>query len=493
MAEGASPNTANHRNLSLCNECGSNPWKYRCPGCSIRSCSLACVNSHKKRTGCMGKRSHTEVVPLSQFDDNLLLSDYKLLEETKRVTDSARRKGSDFRGYFRLRLPNKLWNLRKAANRRKTCLLFFPPGMSKREKNNSRYNPRKNNIFWTIELRFYGTDVALLHHNVDEHGSLLSIFRKHLAPGPWNHKLRPFCDVQLEDLKLFVRKNPKGSKSLFRKLDIKAPIHRQFANITILEYPVIFVYLPSFDHDFEVETRKIPSIRDTVPPSICPRGTLYKVEEVEEGDGASDTIITDLMDCRKSEDSNVPSNTCLTNELATTDNAIHFTDKQIPKTSNGGFRHQLCEKNHAAPTPNLHESVDAGFYFDQEVRDAYSDLIGEMNPDDFLCLDGACDDDDELGEAIWYDMDESKRDDEDILWNSPLDPPGGYSFEISKGNVLGESKGNEGFKELEEAEGNVLKKMRIGDAGEIGDRFFFSDEVPFGEMELEEGEIPCFL
>ncbi|KAK8953347.1 hypothetical protein KSP40_PGU019046 [Platanthera guangdongensis] len=358
MAEGASPNTANLRNLSLCYECGSNPWKYRCPGCSIRSCSLACVNSHKKRTGCMGKRSHTEVVPLSQFDDNLLLSDYKLLEETKRVADSARRKSSDFHGYFHLRLPYKLWILRKAANRRKTCLLFFPPGMSKREKNNSRYNPR----------------------------------RKHLAPGPWNHKLRPFCDVQLEDLKLFVRKNPKGSKSLFRKLDIKAPIHRQFSNITILEYPVIFVYLPSFDHDFEVETWKIPSIRDTVPPSICPSpsGTLYKVEEVEEGDGASDTIITDLM-----------------------------------------------------------------FYFDQEVRDAYSDLIGEMNPDDFLCLDD--------------------------------------SFEISKGNVLGESKGNEGFKELEEAEGNVLKKMRIGNAGEIGDHFFFSDEVPFGEMELEEGEIPCCL
>lgn len=400
------------------------------------------------------------------------------------MTDSARRRGSDFHGYFRCRLPNKLWTLRKAANERNTRLLFFPPGMSKREKNKARYNHRSKTIFWTIELRFHGTDVALLHHGVDEHRSLLSIFQKHLAPGPWNHKLRPFCDVQLEDLKLFVRKSPKGSRSLFRKLDIKAPIHPQLANITILEYPVIFVYLPSCGHDFEVETGRTPFISDTVPPT-CPTGRLYKVEEVVEDEGASDTIVTDLMDTRKFENSSVPSNTRLTNEVVKADNAIHFTDNHISKASNGGFRHQLCE--------NGHESVDAGFYFDQEVKDAYSDLIGEMNPDDFLCLDGVYDDNDELGEAIWYGIDESKRDDEKMAWDGPLDQPAEYSFEVDMGTVLGESKGNEGFKDLEDAEGNVLKKRRLCDTGEIRDHFFFSDEVPFGEMELEEGEIPCFL
>ncbi|CAF2262286.1 unnamed protein product [Brassica napus] len=69
----------------VCGECKSNPWKYKCPGCSIRSCALPCVKAHKKRTGCTGKRKLTDFVPLSKFDDNLLLSDYNLLEETKRV------------------------------------------------------------------------------------------------------------------------------------------------------------------------------------------------------------------------------------------------------------------------------------------------------------------------------------------------------------------------------------------------------------------------
>uniref|UniRef100_A0A251T8L5 Box C/D snoRNA protein 1 n=1 Tax=Helianthus annuus TaxID=4232 RepID=A0A251T8L5_HELAN len=59
----------------LCDECKTNEFKYKCPGCSVRSCSLPCVKAHKQRTGCTGKRQQlTEFVPLSKFDDNLLLS-----------------------------------------------------------------------------------------------------------------------------------------------------------------------------------------------------------------------------------------------------------------------------------------------------------------------------------------------------------------------------------------------------------------------------------
>lgn len=57
----------------LCEECGQNPSKYKCPGCSLRTCSLPCVKSHKQRTSCTGKRP-TTFVPLSEFNDNLLIS-----------------------------------------------------------------------------------------------------------------------------------------------------------------------------------------------------------------------------------------------------------------------------------------------------------------------------------------------------------------------------------------------------------------------------------
>lgn len=62
------------KGLTKCEECKSNPSKYKCPGCSIQSCSLPCVKAHKTRTGCTGKRNQTQFVPISQFDDSILLS-----------------------------------------------------------------------------------------------------------------------------------------------------------------------------------------------------------------------------------------------------------------------------------------------------------------------------------------------------------------------------------------------------------------------------------
>jgi hypothetical protein len=58
----------------MCEECGKNVFKYKCPGCGVRSCGLECVKAHKTRTNCSGKRNRTAFVPISEFDDNVLIS-----------------------------------------------------------------------------------------------------------------------------------------------------------------------------------------------------------------------------------------------------------------------------------------------------------------------------------------------------------------------------------------------------------------------------------
>lgn len=74
-----------------CAECQENTFKYRCPACDIRTCSLACTRAHKQATGCTGKRSRTEMVTLAEFTERQLLSDYKFLEEAARLHDAAQR------------------------------------------------------------------------------------------------------------------------------------------------------------------------------------------------------------------------------------------------------------------------------------------------------------------------------------------------------------------------------------------------------------------
>ncbi|MCO5554204.1 hypothetical protein L7F22_007732 [Adiantum nelumboides] len=72
--EGGGEKRAMARGVVNCEECKKEVAKYKCPACSLRSCSLPCVRAHKTRTSCSGKRDRTGFVPMDSFDDAQLLS-----------------------------------------------------------------------------------------------------------------------------------------------------------------------------------------------------------------------------------------------------------------------------------------------------------------------------------------------------------------------------------------------------------------------------------
>lgn len=74
-----------------CQVCHQAVFKYKCPGCAARTCSLACCNEHKTSTGCSGRRDRLAFVAMKDFSDSNLLSDYRLLEEIQTADDNARR------------------------------------------------------------------------------------------------------------------------------------------------------------------------------------------------------------------------------------------------------------------------------------------------------------------------------------------------------------------------------------------------------------------
>ncbi|GLU16541.1 hypothetical protein SLE2022_329720 [Rubroshorea leprosula] len=366
---------------AFCEECKSHPSKYKCPACSLRSCSLPCVKAHKQRTGCNGKRNMTKFVPLSKFDDNLLLSDYNLLEEVKRIAESARRARAKLCGYSHFKLPFVLRSLRSAAASRGTRLWFQPNGMSKRGKNQTRYYQREKFISWTIEWRFHTTDVVLLDHGVHEEKNFCSVIENHLKPGPWNHQLRQFCEEPLEHLKFFICKYPKGPKSPFRSLDIKAPIRKQLANLVIVEYPVIHVFLPSHSCDFEVVrddcVNHKPHLKDS--PSTdneSPKGVTFHEEEIKE-DITSDPQVFDLAQHRSlSPMHQIHSQSRFEKSLNNLDNAL------LEDTGEGKSLHS---DSHAKESVDLE---DMKIDFDQGLLDIFSNIMAEINDDDFLHFGG---------------------------------------------------------------------------------------------------------
>lgn len=161
-------------------------------------------------------------------------------------------------------------------------------------------------------------------------------------------------------------------KALFKELDIKAPLRHQLAKVVVLEYPVIHVYLPSQSYDFEVF--RGDNHRKTTPN---PNGSLYDghgiangiafpEDELEEDDSFEPKVIDLLKQMnynpcqRVSEGSKV--------EGGVTDNSHH----QVGPTEQWDAGHMELE-------------------FEQELVDSFSDLVAEMNPDDF---DFGCDSDD---------------------------------------------------------------------------------------------------
>ncbi|KAM1703474.1 hypothetical protein ACFX13_029316 [Malus domestica] len=380
MEEGGGEAGSAIPNPKICQECKEKASKYKCPGCSVRSCSLPCVKVHKLRSGCTGKRPLTNFVPLSQMDNNQLLSDYNLLEEVKRIAESAQRLRNKFWRYNNFRLPFCLKSLRSAAASRRTKLLFLPSGMSKREKNQTRYDQRKKCISWTIEWRFHSTDIVLTDHEVNENMNLCSVIENHLKPGPWNHHLKLFCEEQLDSLKLFICKYPKGTRSPFCELDIRVPIRQQLANLVILEYPVIYVFLPSHSLDFEVVKNSPPAfskpeLRTYGRNDLSAGGVTFKEEELE------DNIYPKVFDLMRHETSSSPPN--ISNK------------RRCEKPPDDSFARPLsvtvetCNDSHSSSDAKkqvFFEDVD--FAFDQGLIDEYSDLMAEINPDDFLDLEG---------------------------------------------------------------------------------------------------------
>ena len=62
-----------------CEVCKETVFKYRCPRCLVKTCSLLCVNEHKLTSaGCNGQRDKTAFVSLDDFTDLNLLSGWSV-------------------------------------------------------------------------------------------------------------------------------------------------------------------------------------------------------------------------------------------------------------------------------------------------------------------------------------------------------------------------------------------------------------------------------
>ncbi|QRW16497.1 Zinc finger HIT domain-containing protein [Rhizoctonia solani] len=126
--------------VSQCALC-SQPSKYTCPRCSVKTCSLVCSKSHKSKDNCSGERDKAKYVPMNEYGWGALADDYSYLEDLGRNVATWGRDLSKGKGKWKGRSP-KLEALRVQLATRDIKIQFVAEGMEKRRLNQSSWDPR---------------------------------------------------------------------------------------------------------------------------------------------------------------------------------------------------------------------------------------------------------------------------------------------------------------------------------------------------------------
>jgi len=180
---------------SVCANCSASSPRYRCPGCSTTSCSLACVTAHKQQSGCTGKRPRSTYVPLHSFTANQLQHDLFFLEEVARNTQTTQRHpllphnsqqqrntrsrrggaadGEDEEGQpegvgpFSAKDVSGRYVALQRACVRLGIKLVMPTGMRRHTINSSAWNAREGRLCWRVEWLLDADKVSMHQSHVD--------------------------------------------------------------------------------------------------------------------------------------------------------------------------------------------------------------------------------------------------------------------------------------------------------------------------------------
>lgn len=161
--------------------------KYRCPRCRTETCSQACVEKHKQRASCSGKRDPAAYLKKGQLaTPSGLDQDYNYLKNVERNIDHASQNVQE-RGIgvktAASRNVARGWQtgstLQRYISENQITIEHAPKGMSRQKDNHTR--PTKSNrIVWTIEL-FDTSGERSIRHDCPESDSVVSLYNSYEA------------------------------------------------------------------------------------------------------------------------------------------------------------------------------------------------------------------------------------------------------------------------------------------------------------------------
>ena len=144
-----------HHRFPLTKASHLNRPRYKCPRCTLQTCSLACVKRHKLWSQCSGARNpaayrkrHELATPSSIDQDYNFIT--RLERTIERADDQTQERGIKLNENRRKQVKGEA---RREAEIQQTGAIVFkaPPGMSRALQNKSKWDNRHKCLLWTVE------------------------------------------------------------------------------------------------------------------------------------------------------------------------------------------------------------------------------------------------------------------------------------------------------------------------------------------------------
>lgn len=163
--------------MEQCSVCLEKDFKYTCPACGTKTCSVECVKRHKLRSECTGQVDPTKFVPKKKLsaDQALVNRDYNYLLNFERTVQLGKsdikvnaknifkRGAGQNQGHKRQKVEsekdpriekvNQIFphQPQTSVKRQNTLVIHLPPGMSRATQNKSGYDKKAGAFTWTVE------------------------------------------------------------------------------------------------------------------------------------------------------------------------------------------------------------------------------------------------------------------------------------------------------------------------------------------------------
>ena len=140
----------------LCEICKKDQYKYICPRCKLKTCSVNCVKAHKNKFGCDGKKDSFRFVSKQEdYNEQVFHRDVKFLNNAISDINTSNKKIYNLTEDINISRAKKFKTFKRILKKFRDINYFKSPLIMECDKINKSYSDStRKKIFWTIKFNF---------------------------------------------------------------------------------------------------------------------------------------------------------------------------------------------------------------------------------------------------------------------------------------------------------------------------------------------------